>query len=160
MGIPGLQWDEVAPGKHKCIIADAENAVSSTGNPMVKVRLLVDEDEQWLPFMTNFSMLPQAQFKFRSFLRVMGFSKDHPPEDVTDFVDKEFIGLFADQNGRVSLVDWMRDLGGEDIEEDEKPVKKAKKPAPVEEEEDDEEEEEPTPPRKPKSSSASKARDF
>lgn len=155
MGIPGMQWDDVEIGKHHCEIVDAELGTSSAGNAMVIVRLLVNGE---ISDMTTFSLLPQAIFKLRSFLNMLGFSKDNDP-DPEDLVGYEFEGLYAENNqGRVGLADWRR-LPDED---EVKPKKASKKAAPAADpdEEEDEEEEAPKPPRKAAKKSSGGARGF
>ena len=133
MGIPGMQWDDVAVGAHHCEIVDAELGTSSTGNPTMVVRLLVDGE---ISSMTVFSLLPQAIFKLRSFLRVLGFSKENDP-DPEDLVGLEFEGVYVeDDRGQVRLQDWRTDADDDDDDDDDyeeaepapKPVAKKSKP--------------------------------
>lgn len=130
MGIPGMQWDDVEIGVHKCEVVDAELGTSSTGNPTLVVRLLVDDS---ISDMTVFSLLPQAIFKLRSFLRVLGFSKENDP-DPEELIGYTFEGVYAeDDRGQIRLTDW-RILEDEEEEEEEeevikKPAATKKKPA-------------------------------
>jgi len=145
MGIPGMQWDDVEIGIHNCEIVDAELGTSSTGNPTLVVRMLVDGQ---ISDMTVFSLLPQAMFKVRSFLRVLGFSKENDP-DPSDLIGLDFEGVYAeDDRGSIRLTDWRVSAESDDDDDDDD---EEETPAPVAK---------PKPKAKPSAASRGKARDF
>lgn len=139
MGILGDNgWDEVDEGAHHCEIIDAEYGTSSTGNPTLIVRMIVDGSQT---DMTVFSLLPQALFKVRGFLKMLGFDKESDP-DADDLIGKEFKGIFSeDDQGRVRLNDWKvadDEVSATPKKADKKKAAKKSKPEPEPEADADE----------------------
>jgi hypothetical protein len=98
-----IPWDDVEPGVYDVEIIDAEITLSSTGNETLFVRVELEDGNTAL---ASFSMLPQAVWKLRKFLKALGFGRDNEPE-VDDLVGIKFQATFTeDDNGRVQMADF------------------------------------------------------